>query len=89
MSNRTPEAGKHDYSGSWDPVRRCIRSITFSVGIFQWIPKSRGRLKKGKVIARIVGSSDAPSDVYAEAERCCDLLDAGESLGFKKRSVWR
>ena len=89
MSNRIREAGKHDYSGYYGPNTARYWPNTFSVGLFQWMPnKDGGDLKKGKVIARIFGSPFTPDEVYAEAERCCDLLDAGQELGFKTKRVW-
>jgi len=89
MSNRIKEVGKHDYSGEYEPGKSRHRSQTFSVGVFEWLQKSdRKGLKRGAAKVRIIGSSCYPDAVYAEAERCCDLLDAGQELGFKTKRVW-
>lgn len=47
------------------------RYETFSVGCFQWLPRSDGGLKKGKVVERFQGRTDAPDEVYARAAAWC------------------
>ena len=66
-----------DFDGSCKPGGRAAwNSITFSVGIFQWVPKSGGKgLKRGKVIRRIRGYSSNPESVYVEAKRLCAELN--------------
>jgi hypothetical protein len=64
----TPEAYGWDYDGA------CLKSAwtmaTVSVGIFQWVPRARGKgLKRGKVVKRIRGYRDHEQTIYAEAER--------------------
>ena len=51
------------------------RFSTFSVGIFQWLPKSNGRgLKKSKTI-RILGYTAEPAKVYEKAAELCRRLN--------------
>lgn len=45
---------------------------TFTLGIFQWIPKSggrglRGELKRGKVTKRVKGITSKPAEAYEKA----------------------
>ncbi len=77
VSGRTPEVGKWDYDGQCAPASTQVRFDTFSVGIFQWLPKSRGKgLKRGKVVARVKGSTSDAEMVYAEAARTCEEWNA-------------
>ena len=88
MDDREPVAGKHGFAGSYEPGRSQYRHATFSVGVFEWLPKTSGRgLKKGKVKVRIKGHTTNPKVVYDEARRCRDILDAGEDPGFKTTMV--
>lgn len=49
-----------NYSSMW---------ATFSVGVFQWLPKARGKgLKRGKVVKRFSGPTNHPEIVYQKAE---------------------
>ena len=50
-----PKAYKHGYAGSCAPGQsQAFMNTTFSVGIFQWLPKSSGEgLKKSAVKFRI------------------------------------
>jgi len=80
---RDPQMWEWDYSGECDPLKRgggrhtaSIR--TFSLGIFQWVPKSggrglRGELKRGKVVKRIRGYVVCPEEAHAEAQMIVDL----------------
>ena len=78
------EAFKHDYNR--EPFNRSRR--TFSVGIFQWIPKSSGNgLKKSAVKLRIKGYSNKPEKVYEAATFWCKCLDAGIEIKQKTLSV--
>lgn len=66
-----------DWSGSCDPSKGRNRSLafqTFSVGCFQWLPRTgvRPGLKKGKVQKRFVGPTSDPQQVYAQAQAWCD-----------------
>lgn len=72
------EAFKHDYSGECAPTSDFITYKTFSVGIFQWIPKFSGTgLKKSAVKFRISGLVSNPDAVYQEAKRICLEMDDG------------
>lgn len=54
----SPELGKHGFSGSCAPGNAFAHSgqETFSVGIFEWLPKSSGSgLKRGPVKVRVKG----------------------------------
>lgn len=69
LFKNNPQPYDLDFSGSCLPDSRlgAIRN-TFSVGIFQWVPKSYERgLKKTAVIKRIRGSSSEPEKVYEAA----------------------
>ena len=78
MSDRK-DLYRYDYSGSCAPGEGehiTGGQHTFSVGIFQWIPKSSGvGLKKSAVVTRIKGYTSNPEDVYKRAEEACDRLD--------------
>ncbi len=71
MRIANPKAGDLDYDGSCAPNAPCAFShITFSVGIFQWMPKADGKgIKRGKVIKRIKGYSSEPAIVFKMAEQ--------------------
>jgi len=79
------EAYKHDYSGSYAPNKSTRERVdTFSVGCFQWLPKSNGKgLKKSAVKFRIRGYVSNPGPVYKMAETICDQLDRGLDLPTK------
>lgn len=77
VSGRTPEAGAWDFDGSCAPDSTRARFDTFSVGIFRWEPKARGKgLKRGKVMVRVKGLATEPEKVYTEAHRICDARNA-------------
>ena len=53
------QAGEWDFDGACDPAKGYMPAgqQTFTLGIFQWIPKAGGRgLKRGKVVERVRGS---------------------------------
>lgn len=86
----TATVGRHEFHGHFVPKegRAGYGQLTFSVGIYEWVLKADGKgVKRGKVKARIYGWCSDPELVYAEARRCCAVLDAGGELGFKKRTV--
>lgn len=74
-----PKAYKHDFSGSCAPRKsRSFGNAIFSVGIFQWLPKSSKKgLKKSAVKFRIKGSSSNPEKVYSQARIICDKMNNG------------
>ncbi len=59
-----PKPYEWDYNGACIPDGNPFWK-TFSVGIFQWLPKSNGKgLKKGKIVKRIKGSSYEKEAVF-------------------------
>lgn len=84
------EAYKHDFSGSCSPHKNGGSMYgTFSVGCFQWLPKSsRKGLKKSAVIFRVKGNSSNPDKVYAKAREICEKLDSGWIPETKSCFVW-
>lgn len=59
----------------------------FSIGIFEWLPKSNGKgVKKGPVKVRLRGPVSKPEEVYSAARCVCAQLDAGTYKGPK--STW-
>ena len=63
------------------------RYTTFSVGVFQWLPKAAGRgFKKSKTI-RILGYVSAPFDVYQKAAELCQRLNR-EKVLWDKPPAW-
>lgn len=54
---------------------------TFSLGIYRYIERADGGLKRGKVVRRVKGhfgtGADAPERAFEEAERVCEELEAG------------
>ncbi len=61
-----------DYWGDCDPAHSAYgrRATTFSVGVFQWLPKANGKgVKKGKVVKRFTGYTGNPEQVYKMAHQ--------------------
>lgn len=81
--------GKHDYSGSCAPGGAVYSNQqTFSVGVFQWLPKANGKgLKKSAVKLRVRGYSSQPGKVYHYAETACDDMDMGIPYEMKSITV--
>lgn len=82
-----PRAYQWDFGGSCAPKNAGAgwgsRCETFSLGIFQWVPKSggrglRGQLKRGKVIRRVKGFTAAPEEAYAKARAIVAGLNGTE-----------
>ena len=74
------EAYSHDYAGSCAPGKNTISAwnTTFSVGIFQWLPKSsRKGLKKSAVKFRVKGNTNEAEKVYSQAKIICDKMNNG------------
>lgn len=86
------EAGKHAFEGGCAPgsdgmLKYSIQE-TFSLGIFQWVPKSSGKgCKRSAVKVRVKGAVDKPSAVYSKAGEIVAALDAGTYTGPKNVSV--
>lgn len=76
-------AGTWDFYGACAPqvfadgrVQR-VQSETFTLGIFQWVPRARGKgTKPGLVQRRIRGRSDNPLRAFADARQFCDENNA-------------
>ena len=69
------EVYEWSYDGACAPGNSYASHITFSVGIFQWIPKKKTGLKRSKVICRIKGYTSKPEEVYEKANRLIELLN--------------
>ena len=81
--NPNPTLGEWDYDGACRPYESGIGTDncyihTFSLGIFQWIAKVRGGLKRGKVFRRFSGPVRDPGSVYRPAQAYIDKLNALE-----------
>lgn len=79
---------QHDFDGSCAPrangVPKYTAQETFSVGIFQWIPRHNGEgCKRSAVKVRVKGRCNRPDSVYAKAREIADALDAGTYVGPK------
>jgi len=70
---------KHDFSGSCAPgATMLFHNNTFSVGIFQWVPKASGKgLKRTPVKFRIKGTTSNPDSVYERARIVCEKMNKG------------
>ena len=80
--------GRHYFDGICAPGTKCGRWATFSVGIFQAVPRARGgRCKRGPVIYRVKGSMSRPEKVFARATEICRLMDRGWWESKKKSEV--
>jgi len=82
MKNPAPKpAFTWDYWGECDPAHSELthyNPTTFSVGVFQWLPKSNGKgVKRGKVVKRITGYVDDPQEVYDKAR---EFIESQENL---------
>jgi hypothetical protein len=82
-------AGTHQYNGAHAPVQGQIHwNTTFSLGIFEWVPKVNGKeCKKGKVKVRVRGLCNNAPGVFNVADRICKELDAGTYTGKKTVTV--
>ena len=78
MSRSEKRPGEWDFDGACIPDVSHYHCRTFSVGIFQWLPKRSGRgLKRGKVVQRVRGLASDPEEVFALARAICDRLNGG------------
>jgi hypothetical protein len=63
------EAYEFDFDGMCIPGESITPNVTFSVGIFQWVPTKSGKgLKKGKVVKRLKGLSSDPNELFERAK---------------------
>jgi len=86
MSEYVPVIHRHDFSGGCSPkeMGRFPGQETFSVGIFEWLPKASGHgLKKGPVKVRVRAFCCAVEEVERVARRICKELDVNQYHGPK------
>jgi len=83
------EAFKHGFDGACKPGGAVFGAYhTFSVGIFQWLPKSGGKgLKRSAVKYRIKGRYDNAEAVYARAREVCAMFDSGDAPAKKSEGI--
>jgi len=85
------EAGKHGFSGACDPSSNkkwAVYTGTFSLGIFEWVPKADGKgFKKSAVKVRVSGATSRAEAVRAKAEEIAKLLDSGTYSGPKNVKI--
>jgi len=81
MASGTP--GTHGIDGACAPGSGSWASQqTFSVGIFEWVPKAGGKgTKRGKVKVRVKGSVSQQEQVLAKAREIAAQLDARRYTG--------
>lgn len=81
------EVGKHDVRGACAPGGEWAgagKYRTFSLGVFEWVPKGNGKgTKKGPVKVRVSGSTENHAAVFAKAREIAAALDAGAYSGPK------
>lgn len=81
---------KHDFSGACIPNGKPGRFSysTFSLGVFEWVPKAGGNgVKKGPVKVRVIGLVTNEAAVFAKAQEIADALDAGTYSGPKTVNI--
>jgi hypothetical protein len=83
MAETLPKPYEWEWDGSCAPDRTQIFTHkTFSVGVFQWIPKSgKKRLKRSPVKCRIKGLSHDTEQVYEQVWAKCAKLNE-QRLGY-------
>jgi hypothetical protein len=80
-----PQSLQWDYDES--PIGSESAFTTFSVGVYQWLPKTSGKgLKKSKTI-RVKGYVAEPDRVYEKARQLCRKLNA-ERISSEKPPAW-
>lgn len=76
------DIGAHEFTGSCAPKPgEPARYATFSVGIYQVVAASKGRVKRGPVKVRVTGPTIEPEKVYKKAKEIVALLDRGWYAG--------
>lgn len=82
-----PRAGLHSYAGEASPLGggkydAWFTQESFSVGVFEWVPKKDGSgLKRGPVKVRVRGLVVDANAVADRAREICAALDAGTYTG--------
>ena len=78
MTNK-PRPYQWDFYGKNAPSEDSTNRLywhTFSLGIFQWVPRASGNgLRRGQVVRRVVGKRSDPKPVYDAARAVCDELN--------------
>ncbi len=76
-----------EWSFERSPCDANSRYTTFSVGVFQWLPKASGNgCKKSRTI-RVIGYVSAPFDVYQKATELCGRLNR-ETVMWDQPPAW-
>jgi len=75
-----PKVWRWDFDGQCAPGKLWSGGLTFSVGIFQWIPKRggrglRGEIKHGPVVQRVKGSTSNPNEVFNKAREIVEDMN--------------
>lgn len=79
------QVGTHGFSGACLP-RYGSHFETFSVGVFEWVPRANGKgVKRGPVKVRVWGKDERK--IMARAREIAAELDAGAYRGPKKVST--
>jgi len=88
---KEPKAGEHGFAGSYAPGGTCIKYFTnetFSLGVFEWLPKSGGKgFKHSAVKVRVSGRVGDETSVFDKAREIAGQLDAGTYTGPKNVTV--
>lgn len=77
LGNGQPKpVGTWDWYGAYDPAHRKQWGMkSFSIGVFQWLPKKEGGVKRGKSVTRFMGPVAQASGVYAQARAFISLQE--------------
>ena len=86
--NKNPEIYEWDYDGACAPGNYGMNGTTFSLGIFQWIPKKSKGLKRSKVVYRIKGYSNNPDKTFDKAKKVIKYLNKEFDLEFKHNTTF-
>ena len=77
------ESGRHAFDGACRPHSSATSHETFSLGVFEWVEKKHGGLKRGPVKVRVSGRCVDLELVEAKAAEIAAELDAGTYTGPK------
>lgn len=74
----SPRPFEWDFRGACAPNGSSPIWKTFTLGIFQWVPKASGKgWKRGKVVRRVKGTIDNPALAFSKARAICNALNEG------------
>lgn len=77
--------GRHDYD-RYSAERFAQSCIRFSVNIFKWVAKSRGKgMKRSPCVIRVIGLSSDAENVFEQCDNLIERLDRGET--FKSKTI--